>query len=1169
VSVFGLVAVLGPVPNSAASARAARASGSPTPQGTGPHLSSGARPRARAAASACPWLNQSLSIPERVDMLMARMNLTEKVGEMYIDEGATSGPYAGYEGYVPAQPALCIPDLVEEDGPAGVAYGATGVTQLPAEVSLGAAWDPSLAAQYGVVDGQQHRDKGVAMTLAPGVNIQRDPRWGRNFEMFSEDPFLTSALGTADIEGIQSQHELADVKHFATYNQETYRNTSDYDTVLSTRVLHEIYLPPFYSAVKQANAASIMCSYPLLNGQYSCQDAGLLTGILDDRWGFPGFVRADSSANNSTVDSANAGLDQERGSFYWDNGLLIEAVEDGQVKLSTVNAAVRRILTEMFKFDLFNAPPTGNLSTPANTGADDGFALNVAERGTVLLQNTGHVLPLSTATTKSIAVIGADGTTTPLTSGGGSSKVRPPYVISPLTGITDRAGSAAAVTSYSGIDPTQAAAAARSAQVAVVFASYSEAEGGDLANISLPNGQDEIIEAIAAANPNTIVVLNTGGPVLMPWLHQVKAVLEAWYPGQEDGAAIASLLFGDTDPSGHLTETFPSSLAEMPTSSRSRFPGVDGEVHYSEGLDVGYRWYDAHHVTPLFPFGYGLSYTSFRFSHLTVTPKPLVNRASGPETSAGQGATLAHVSARISNTGSVGGSDVVQLYVGDPAAAGEPPRQLEGFRRVTLAPGTSRTVSFPVTGHELSYFNTNANGWTLPAGRFSIYVGDSSALTSLPLQGKLTVAKTIGTRYATLAAPRTVDSGTTFTVTARFVNRGSLPIKNGIVQLKFPSGWMVVRAAPKRTLSVPVGQTVLRNYSVTAPEKAEGSVTKLTAELSSKGIDRAGDLSATAAVAVARPISLTPSKVAVAVPGLSAAASVVVTSQMNRRVRVELKPSPPPGVAVAPVSPSVSVPAHGTVSLRLSVAAAAGEPPATDFVALHPSFVDHGRRYSLGTSVLTVDVPYASLAAAFNTNAISDDTDVAAASFDGNGNSYSEQALTSVGLSPGASVTVGATTLQWPDVPAGTPDSVLADGQTVSLAGSPADTQLIVLGASSGAKESGNGAVEYSDGTIQPYRLTLDNWFNLPSGSNAAIATTAYVNDSTGDGNQGVVGQRHHNAYVFAVSIPLQSGKTVSSVTLPRVGLLPGVYPMHVFALGLGSTTYAPSSSGSAPAKRR
>ncbi len=301
-SICAIAALAGPLANSTASVRgqaAARSgsSGSPSAVSAGPHFAqhataaqaSSAHGAQSASPSACPWLNQSLPVSERVNMLMARMTLADKVDEMYIDEGATGGPYAGYEGYVPAQPALCIPDLIEEDGPSGVAYGATDVTQLPAEVSLGSAWDPSLAYQYGVVNGQQHREKGIAMALGPGVNIQRDPRWGRNFEMFSEDPFLTSALGAADIEGIQSQGVMADVKHFATYNQETYRDTPYDDTIVSARALHEIYLPPFYSAVGQAHAASVMCAYPLLNGQYSCQNPSLLTGLLDDRWGFAGI----------------------------------------------------------------------------------------------------------------------------------------------------------------------------------------------------------------------------------------------------------------------------------------------------------------------------------------------------------------------------------------------------------------------------------------------------------------------------------------------------------------------------------------------------------------------------------------------------------------------------------------------------------------------------------------------------------------------------------------------------------------------------------------------------------------------------------------------------------------------------------------------------------------
>ena len=879
---------------------------------------------------------------------------------------------------------------------------------------------------------------------------------------------------------------------------------------------------------------------------------GLLTGLLNDRWGFPGFVRSDGAANTSTVDSANAGLDQEKGSYYWDNGQLAAAVADGQVRSEAITEAARRILTQMFQFDLFNNPPTGNLSSPASTPADNSFALNVAQRGTVLLQNTGHILPLSTATTRSIAVIGPDGTTAPQTAGGGSSNVKASSVISPLSGISTRVGSAATVTSYSGTDPTLAAAAAQQAQVAIVFASYYESEGTDLKSISLPNGQDAMIEAVAAANPNTIVVLNTGGPVLMPWLSSVKGVLEAWYPGQDDGSAIASVLFGDTDPSGHLPETFPTSLSAIPTAAPAQFPGVNGQIDYSEGLNVGYRWYDAKHVTPLFPFGFGLSYTTFRFSDLTVTPGTVENRASGPDDPTGQNARLARVTATIANTGQVRGSDVVQLYVGDPASAGEPPRQLEGFHRVTLLPDQSKTVSFTITGHELSYFNVRANGWTMPNGRYSLYVGDSSALTSLPLRGKLTVKRTLGARYAALSAPAAVDPGATFTAKAKFVNRGNMPITNGIVQLGFPSGWTVVRLAPTRVLSLAAGQSVTRNFRVTAPAQAEGEVKSLTARLSSAGADGAGDLSSTATISVRGPITVGAISPVVAGPSLSVPATVVVTSHWNHAVVVHLNPSLPSGVTITPASPSVLVPAHHTVSLKISVAVAAGQPPASDPVSLVPSFTYRRKSYPLSSAVLTVDIPYASLPAAYDSNAISDDSDIAAANFDGDGNSYSEQALAAAGLAPGANVTIDGATLQWPTVPAGTPDSVLAAGQTISLAGSPTATQVVLLGASSGSDESGTGTIEYTDGTIQAYTITLDNWFNNPdSASNTTVATAAYINDSTGSGNQGVVGKRNHKARIFAVSIPLQAGKTISSVTLPTIATLPGVFPTHVFSMGL------------------
>jgi beta-glucosidase len=1110
-----------------------------------------------AALSRCPWLNQSLTVQQRVNMLLSRMSLADQIAEMYVHEPKRSHP-VGNEGWVPAQPAFCIPIIYEQDGSLGV-YAANDATQLPAEVSLGSAWDPTLAYQYGQVNGAEHRAKGIAMVLGPGINIDRDPRWGRNFEMFSEDPLLTSVLGSADIEGIQSQHVMADAKHFVTYNQETNRGTPDDDTIVSERALHEIYLPPFYSAVTQAQVASIMCAYPLLNGVYSCQNPSLIAGLLDARWGFTGFVRSDSAANASTVDSAKAGLDQDRGSFYWDNGQLEAAVADGEVSPTTITEAASRILTEMFRFNLFNDPPTGTIRSPASTPAHRALALKVAEQGTVLLQNRSKILPLSRVSTKSIAVIGADGSTDPVTSGGGSSHVTSTAVISPLRGLRAIAAGRIAVSSYSGANAARAAAAAARAQVAIVFASYWERETKDLKSISLSTQQNAMIAAVAAANPNTIVVLNTGGPVLMPWLSRVKGVLEAWYPGQEDGSAIAAVLFGKVDPSGHLTETFPTSLKEIPTASPSQFPGTDGKVDYSEGLDVGYRWYDAHNVTPLFPFGYGLSYTSFRFSALTVTPGSLVNSSSGPDATQGQGATLAKVTAVVTNTGSVSGSDVAQLYVGDPAVAGEPPRQLEGFQRVTLAPHQSKTVTFTVTGHELSYFSTTADGWTLPSGRFALYVGDSSALTGLTLHGTLNVTNTIGNRYLRLSAPTTAQAGTTFTATADFVNDGSLPITDGTVTFGAPAGWTVVPLDASAVLSLAPGQSATRSVSVTPPESAEGEVGSLTAALTSAGSDDAGDLKASATVSIPGPITVSAHTSAVVGAGSSTTAQLSVTSHMPESVVVSLTPTLPDGITVTPASPTVTVPADSTVELPVTVAIAPGTSPRTDEMPLDASFSYDATSYPMAATELAIDVPYSSLTAAYDNRAISNDSDITEANFDRQGDSYSEQALTAAGLGRGATVTADGATLQWPAVAAGANDNVLAEGQTILLPASQAASKLVFLGASaitilsgtSKTEYAGSGTIRYTDGTTQSYKLTFDNWFDEPvDASNTTIATAAYVNDSVASRHR-AAGRRNHAARIFAVAIRLEPGKTVASVTLPTVGTLPGVYPMHIFAMGL------------------
>ena len=551
---------------------------------------------------------------------------------------------------------------------------------------------------------------------------------------------------------------------------------------------------------------------------------------------------------------------------------------------------VSRILTEMFRFNEFNNPPTGSTTATVTTPANQAVSTTVAEAGTVLLKNKRNTLPVRAKGGGTIAVIGPAASAMPTDTGGGSAYVTSTFNVAPLQGIQAAAGPrttvnysqglpadtsltpipsadltpAYAATGYGGTytgtltapetgtyvlafqnpgsytvtnlylngqeilanpgtppvstysvavdlqaghtytiglsgggpsanlswatpselapDIAQAVSAAKSASTAVVVVSDdTESEAADRAGLNLPSAQNELISAVAAANPHTVVVVDAGAPVAMPWLSQVGAVLDAWYPGESNGTALASVLFGNTDPAGHLPVTFPQSLTQVPASSPNQFPGVNGQADYSEGIDVGYRYYDAHNETPLFPFGYGLSYTTFRFSHLRVTPSMVSNATSDPGATScrcnGQGLPEVTVSARITNTGNVEGADAAQLYLGDPAVAGEPPRQLKGIQKVKLRPGESRTVRFTLSGHDLSYWDDAANGWVLPDGQFKVYIGDSSALSDLPLRASFDVARTLGARYAVLQAPNTIDAGGTGTVTAQVVNDGDYAMR--------------------------------------------------------------------------------------------------------------------------------------------------------------------------------------------------------------------------------------------------------------------------------------------------------------------------------------------------------------------------------------------------------
>jgi beta-glucosidase len=671
----------------------------------------------------CPWVGSIAPIAQRVSQLLARMTVDQKISLLH--GNGNSSPYIGN---LTGIPSLCIPNMGFQDGPAGVGDGLGGVTQMPSAVTQAATFDSALEQQYGAAIGNEFAGKGVNVALGPTLNISRDPRWGRNFETFSEDPYLTGQMAAADIRGIQSQGVMAQAKHAAVYNQETYRNGPADNAIVDTRTLQEIYLPGFQTAVTQGATASVMCAYSTVNGQYACQNPYLLNTALYQQAGFGGFVTSDWGAAHSTVDSANNGMTMEMPNGYFYADFLKQAVTNGQVSQSTVDTMVTRVLTQMFAFGLFDKAPTGSPGATVTTAAHAAVARQGAEEGTVLLKNNG-VLPLSTSTTHSIAVLGVDGGAGVQSIGGGSATVTSSGTVWPLTGIQNRvAGTGTTVQYNDGSNLSSATTLAQNSDVAIVFASNNYGnEGSDQPTIDLPGSQNQLISSVAAANPRTIVVLNTNSATTMPWLNQVAGVFEGFYPGQQIGTAMAELLFGDVNPSGKLPVSFPNSLADVPAHTAAQWPGANNQVQYSEGVDVGYRWYDAKNVAPLFPFGYGLSYTTFAFGALSVGALSGGNSA---------------VSATVTNTGSRAGTEVVQLYVGDPAATGEPVHQLRNFQRVTLSPGQSQTVHFTVSAHDLAHWDTTANAWSTTAGTYQILVGDSSR--NLPLAGNLTVATTMG-----------------------------------------------------------------------------------------------------------------------------------------------------------------------------------------------------------------------------------------------------------------------------------------------------------------------------------------------------------------------------------------------------------------------------------------
>src|SRR5580692_7644473 len=711
--------------------------------------------------SAHPWMNSSLSPDERAAMVLKEMTIDEKITLLHGTGMLGLSPMSplaissnGGAGYVPAIPRLGIPAIQMSDAAYGVrGSGENGryATALPADVAGAASWDLEAAYEYGALIGRELRAQGYNMTLGGGINLTREPRNGRNFEYLGEDPVLAGKMVGSVMKGLQAQHVIGDIKHYALNDQESGRNAVNIN--IDKRAARESDLLAFEIGLQESDAAAVMCSYNRVNGDYVCENKYLLTDVLKKDWNFKGFVLSDWGGTHSVEKASAAGLDHEEPGeiFYGDD--FKKAVESGKVPATELDDHVQRILRSMFSTGVVDDPPQKSV-----VDVIGGFAVaqRIAEQSTVLLKNTNAQLPLDASKIHSIAVIGPHADVG-MISGGGSAQVDPPggnaimppgkgntfwqahiwFPTSPLKSIRAKAPRANAQFD-SGADPAAAAALAKNADVAIVFAHEWESEGMDLDSMSLPDKQDELIATVAAANPHTVVVLETGTAVTMPWADQVSGILEAWFAGSRGAEAVANILFGDVNPSAKLPMTFPKSEVDLPHPTVVKPPKVTTDadrqgwkriaaglpafqVTYDEGVKVGYKWYDAENKPVLFPFGFGLSYTTYSYSNLKVTP----------------GKNDVQVSFTGTNTGARPGAEIAEVYAGLPAAAGEPPKRLVGWSKIKLNAGESKEASVAIDPKYLSIFNVDKNAWQLLPGDYTILVGGSSQ--SLPLKDSISL----------------------------------------------------------------------------------------------------------------------------------------------------------------------------------------------------------------------------------------------------------------------------------------------------------------------------------------------------------------------------------------------------------------------------------------------
>lgn len=677
----------------------------------------------------------SRPVEERVEDALSRMTLREKVGLIHADRsyGAAGVPRLG------------IPENNLTDGPSGMrpemvwqtwihaGMSSDSCTAYPALICLAATWNPDMGLLFGKSYGEEAVYRNKNMILGPGVNIFRTPMNGRNFEYMGEDPYLASRMSVSYIKGVQSNNVSACVKHFAVNNQEHQRTTIN--TIVDERTLNEIYFPAFKAAVQDAGVWAVMGAYNRFDGQYCCHNSYLLQDVLKGKWGFDGVVVSDFGGTHDTREAVENGLDLEMGTDlgsieaynrYRMADPYIELLENGEADEAVLDDKVRRVLRMIFRTSMSGKQPWGALASERHF--ED--SRKIAEEGIVLMKNERGVLPVDLAGVKKILVVG-DNATRLMSRSGGSSEVKSQYEITPLEGIRRRVGDAAEVLWQQGYAPDvsvivadslreEAVKAARAADITIYVGGlnkelYQDCEGVDRQSFSLPYGQDRLIASLAAASGRMAAVMVSGNSYAMPWIDEVPALVQAWYGGSEAGNAIASVLFGDVNPSGKLPFTFHRRIEDCAAHVYGDYPGDGEKVEYKEGIFVGYRWTDKEGVKPQFAFGHGLSYTEFKYGKIRLDAKAVAVDG------------VLKVRIPVTNVGDIAGAEVVQMYIHDvEASLPRPVKELKGFRKVFLAPGETAEVTFEIGKDALSYYDPAVHEWVAEAGDFKVMVGSAS-----------------------------------------------------------------------------------------------------------------------------------------------------------------------------------------------------------------------------------------------------------------------------------------------------------------------------------------------------------------------------------------------------------------------------------------------------------